>query len=311
MTQSDMTEQDQDDSNRQAILEALERNKKGLQEIEHMQNALNDVRSSVHHTFHVLQGRSQLETASDFWAGAKFTYSSLECLAKLALNSDALLNETQTLQLPKLDDQQRLELANNRKQSRITEDRIVAKEAEGEKDKGWKTVAGLYAGLNIDATLRKFNKRMKKSGKQVRVSKLEAEQALLPVVTLKMALAGVFRVQIVTETNSALQSMSITRLVVHGLEEMIDSWEESSHFVFKKITQIAVGAVDHFSEEAPQALLGCILEWLAGYDKLFSTPCVGCGKHLYFDSQQFKHLPATLYTYTSLPSSAFHPQCRR
>ncbi|KAG0266414.1 hypothetical protein DFQ27_009790 [Actinomortierella ambigua] len=271
-----MTEQDQDDSNRQAILEALERNKKGLQEIEHMQNALNDVRSSVHHTFHVLQGRSQLETASDFWAGAKFTYSSLECLAKLALNSDALLNETQTLQLPKLDDQQRLELANNRKQSRITEDRIVAKEAEGEKDKGWKTVAGLYAGLNIDATLRKFNKRMKKSGKQVRVSKLEAEQALLPVVTLK-----------------------------------IDGWEESSHFVFKKITQIAVGAVDHFSEEAPQALLGCILEWLAGYDKLFSTPCVGCGKHLYFDSQQFKHLPATLYTYTSLPSSAFHPQCRR
>ncbi|KAF9969052.1 hypothetical protein BGZ73_008781 [Actinomortierella ambigua] len=290
-----MTEQDQEESNRQSILEALERNKKGLQEIEHMQNALNDIRSSVHHTFHVLQGRAPLETASDFWAGAKFTYSSLECLAKLALNSDALLNETQSLQLPKLDDQQRLALANNRKQSWITEEgRAAVKEAEVEKDSGWKAIAGLYTGLNIDAALRRFNKRMKKSSKQVRVSKLEAEQALLPVVTLKMVLAGVFKVQIVTETNSALQSMSISRLVVHGLEETIDSWEESSHFVFKKITQIAVGA-----------------EWLAGYDKLFSTPCVGCGKHLYFDSQQFKHLPATLYTYTSLPSSAFHPQCRR
>ncbi|KAG0237873.1 hypothetical protein BGW41_008299 [Actinomortierella wolfii] len=306
-----MTQLDQE-KDRQAILEALEQNKKSLQEIEHMQNALNDVRSSVHHTFHVLQGRAPLETASDFWAGAKFTYSSLECLAKLALNSDALLNETQALKLPVLDDRQRLELANNRKQSWIAEeDRATVTETKTEEESNLKDIIGLYAGLNIDATLRLFNKRMKKRNKQVRVSKLNAEQTLLPVVTLKMTVAGVFKVQIVTETSSTLRSTSITRLVVHGLEETIDSWEESNHFVFKKITQMAIGAVDHFSAEAPEAVLGCTLEWLAGHDKLFSTPCHGCGKYLFFDSQQYKHLPATLYTYTSLPSTAFHPQCRR
>lgn len=36
-------------------------------------------------------------------------------------------------------------------------------------------------------------------------------------------------------------------------------WEDSSHLVFKKISQIAVGAVDYFMDRAPRSLLGLVL----------------------------------------------------
>ncbi|KAF9902800.1 hypothetical protein EC991_004535 [Linnemannia zychae] len=106
-----------------------------------------------------------------------------------------------------------------------------------------------------------------------------------------------------------------TQNALHDVELMINSdsvWEDSSHLVFKKISQIAVGAVDYFMDKTPRSLLGLVLEWISTYTTLFTAPCRGCGKHLYFDSQQFKHLPPTLYTFDdegmALP---FHPACKK
>ncbi|KAG0012421.1 hypothetical protein BGZ81_001598, partial [Podila clonocystis] len=86
-------------------------------------------------------------------------------------------------------------------------------------------------------------------------------------------------------------------------------WEDSHHLVFKKISQIATGAVDHFLSKDPRSLLGAALEWLAHYTTLFSSSCVKCKKHLCFDSQQFKLLPPTFYTYNSPAVQPYHPQC--
>ncbi|KAG0364777.1 hypothetical protein BGZ54_007176 [Gamsiella multidivaricata] len=81
---------------------ALEKNQNALQDIEHMITSLNDVRSSVHHVFHILQGRTELESGAAFREHARFTYSALECLAKLAIGSDGVLNDIQAVELPKL-----------------------------------------------------------------------------------------------------------------------------------------------------------------------------------------------------------------
>ncbi|KAF9308347.1 hypothetical protein BG003_011224 [Podila horticola] len=84
------------------IRAAIEKNKNALQDIELMINSLHDVRSSIHHVFHILQSRTEPESGTSFREHAKFTYTALESLAKLALSSDAVLNETQALELPKL-----------------------------------------------------------------------------------------------------------------------------------------------------------------------------------------------------------------
>ncbi|KAF9087340.1 hypothetical protein BGX23_008199 [Mortierella sp. AD031] len=132
-----------------------------------------------------------------------------------------------------------------------------------------------YANLTVDDTLRWFERKTRKSGAKVRATRLETQQSF-PFSTLK---------------NSV--------------------WEDSSHLVFKKISQIAVGAVDYFMEKAPRSLLGLVLEWISMYSTLFTAPCSGCAKHLYFDSQQFKHLPPTLYSYDEHLALPFHPACQK
>jgi len=46
-------------------------------------------------------------------------------------------------------------------------------------------------------------------------------------------------------------------------------WEDSSHLVFKKISQIAVGAIDHFMAQESRSLLGRVLVWKTASVKCF------------------------------------------
>ncbi|KAG9062916.1 hypothetical protein KI688_004513 [Linnemannia hyalina] len=236
------------------IAAALEKTQNALHDVELMINSLNDVRLSVHHVFHILQGRSLAPlSGAAFRENAKFTYTALESLAKLAVNSEGLLNDTQSMELPKL-----------------------------------QGPSPMYV-----VSLLSLKKSPAKSLPGVNVS-------------------GVMNAFIVLEANRKGRCLSISRLVVFGAGEENSVWEDSSHLVFKKISQIAVGAVDYFMDRAPRSLLGLVLEWISMYSTLFTAPCSGCGKHLYFDSQQFKHLPPTLYTYDeqgmALP---FHPACQK
>ncbi|KAF8939355.1 hypothetical protein BGZ58_009971 [Dissophora ornata] len=68
----------------------IEKNKNALQDIDHMINSLNDVRSSVHHIFHILQGRTEPQAGAAFREHARFTYTALECLAKMAVSSEGI-----------------------------------------------------------------------------------------------------------------------------------------------------------------------------------------------------------------------------
>jgi len=88
---------DQDD-----IAASLEKTHNALHDVELMIHSLNDVRLSVHHVFHILQGRSPPVSGAAFRENAKFTYTALESLAKLAISSEGLLNDTQSTELPKL-----------------------------------------------------------------------------------------------------------------------------------------------------------------------------------------------------------------
>ncbi|KAF9285744.1 Mediator of RNA polymerase II transcription subunit 27 [Mortierella antarctica] len=273
------------------IRAAIEKNKNVLQDIELMINSLHDVRSSIHHVFHILQSRAEPESGASFREHAKFTYTALECLAKLALSSDAVLNETQALELPKLQGPSPVSIEAKQLEARM-EDQDNGKS---------KDIVG-------DATLRKFYKSMKSAGRQVRASRVEG-QSSLPTAVIKVTISAVMNAYLVLERNDQSRCMSVSRIVVFGAGEETSIWEDSHHLVFKKISQIATGAVDHFVSKDPRSLLGATLEWLAHYTTLFSSPCAKCEKHLCFDSQQFKLLPPTFYTYSTPTVQPYHPQC--
>ncbi|KAI1307886.1 hypothetical protein EDD11_004358 [Mortierella claussenii] len=245
---------------------------------------------------------------------AKFTNTALECLAKLALSSDGTTecSVTQLLSrsvwtLKKLETESleaKLKEAQQEAQSHAGSSWETSGEAKGPKIE---QKSAEYQNLSIDDTLRWFSRSKRKSGQKVRATRLD-HQPSMPFTTVKVHVSRVMNAFIVMEANKKGRCTSISRLVVFGAGEDNSIWEDSSHLVFKKITQIAVGAVDYFMNKEPQSLLGLVLEWLATYSTLFTAPCAGCGKHLFFDSQQFKHLPPTLYTYNQ-PTQPFHPQC--
>ncbi|KAG0042810.1 hypothetical protein BGZ83_012147 [Gryganskiella cystojenkinii] len=256
---------------------ALKKNETALQDIEHMITSLHDVRSSVHHIFHLLQGRTEPLSGEAFREQARYTYTALECLTKLALNADALLNDTQALELPKLQGPSPVSLEAKQKEAQLEEKSSGESKSRGPGQaitpKG-ENKSQEYLLLSIDDTIRWFTRSMKKAGRKVSASKPEIQPSS-PFATVKTSV-----------------------------------WEESSHLVFKKITQIAVGAIDHFMALESKSLLGLVLEWISNYATLFTAPCAGCGKHLFFDSQQFKHLPPTLYTYDKPPfGQPYHLQC--
>ncbi|KAI7820858.1 mediator complex subunit 27-domain-containing protein [Gamsiella multidivaricata] len=289
---------------------ALEKNQNALQDIEHMITSLNDVRSSVHHVFHILQGRTELESGAAFREHARFTYSALECLAKLAIGSDGVLNDIQAVELPKLQGPSPISLETKQKEAQQGEKTITGLRRVLPGETGGTIVeqkSQEYHNLSIDDTLRWFSRATKKSGRKVHASRQDSQPSM-PFSTVKISVSGVMHAYIVMETNGKGRCTSVSRLIVFGTGEENSIWEDSSHLVFKKITQIAVGAVDYFTAKEPRSLLGLTLEWLSAYSTLFTAPCSGCGKHLFFDSQQFKHLPPTLYTYDQ-PTKPFHPQC--
>ncbi|KAF8943415.1 hypothetical protein BGZ47_005441 [Haplosporangium gracile] len=296
------------------IAAALEKTQNALNDVELMINSLNDVRLSVHHVFHILQGRSPPVSGATFRENAKFTYTALESLAKLAINSEGILNDTQSTELPKLQGPSPISLETKQKevQQEDKDNAIPAKPLPGVATATFESEKGPeYANLSVDDTLRWFERKARKLVTKVRASRLETQQSF-PFSTLKVNVSGVMNAFIVLEANKKGRCLSISRLVVFGAGEENSVWEDSSHLVFKKISQIAVGAVDYFMDRAPRSLLGLVLEWISMYSTLFTAPCSGCGKHLYFDSQQFKHLPPTLYTYDeqgmALP---FHPACQK
>ncbi|KAK3816868.1 MAG: hypothetical protein J3R72DRAFT_460928 [Linnemannia gamsii] len=294
------------------ITAALEKTKNALHDVELMINSLNDVRLSVHHVFHILQGRSPPVSGSAFRENAKFTYTALESLAKLAISSEGLLNDAQSTELPKLQGPSPISLETKQKEAQQDENAMPTNPLPGVATATFESeMAPEYANLSVDDTLRWFERKARKSGSKVRASRLETQQSFT-FSTLKVNVSGVLNAFIVLEANKKGRCLSISRLVVFGAGEENAVWEDSSHLVFKKISQIAVGAVDYFMDKAPRSLLGLVLEWISMYTTLFTAPCSGCGKHLYFDSQQFKHLPPTLYTFDdkgmALP---FHPACQK
>ncbi|KAF8922841.1 hypothetical protein BGZ52_010873, partial [Haplosporangium bisporale] len=130
-----------------------------------------------------------------------------------------------------------------------------------------------YKDLSIDATLRKFYKSMKSAGRTVRASRVEG-QSSLPTAVIKVTISSVLHAYLVLERDDQSRCVSVSRIVAFGAGEETSIWEDSHHLVFKKISQIATGAVDHFVSKDPRSLLGATLEWLANYTTLFSSPCV-------------------------------------
>ncbi|KAF9416523.1 hypothetical protein BGZ76_004657 [Entomortierella beljakovae] len=103
---------------------ALDKNEASLQDIEHMINSLNDVRSSVHHVFHILQGRTEPESGAAFREHARFTYTALDCLSKMASKSDSILNDAQSLELPQLQGPSPVSLVAKQKEARMEDDSV-------------------------------------------------------------------------------------------------------------------------------------------------------------------------------------------
>ncbi|KAG0304721.1 hypothetical protein BGZ97_001372 [Linnemannia gamsii] len=243
------------------IAAALEKTQSALHDIELMINSLNDVRLSVHHVFHILQGRSSPLSGAAFRENAKFTYTALESLAKLAISSEGLLNDTQSTELPKLQGPSPISLVTKQKEAQ-QEDRdnsIPTNPLPGVATATFESEKGPeYANLSVDDTLRWFERKARESGTKVRASRVESQQSF-PFSTLKINVSGVMNVFIVLEANKKGRCLSISRLVVFGVGEENSVWEDSSHLVFKKISQIAVGAMDYFMMRAPRSLLGLVL----------------------------------------------------
>ncbi|KAI8363220.1 mediator complex subunit 27-domain-containing protein [Mortierella sp. GBAus27b] len=247
----------------------------------------------------------------EFHDHARFTYTALGCLGALAITTEGILADTQAVELAQLQGPSPVSLEAKHKEA-LEEEKANA----GSKRKTTGETTGSvvdqrikdYLNLSIDDTIRWFNRAMKRSDQKIRATRTD-DHSSMPFSTIKLGVSGVLNAFIVMETSKKGRCLSISRFVVFGAGEENATWEESNHLVFRKITQIAIGAVDYFMGREPKSLLGLVLEWLATYSTLFTTPCTGCGKHLFFDSQQFKHLPPTLYTYKQPTTQPFHPQC--
>ncbi|CAO3570199.1 unnamed protein product [Mortierella alpina] len=292
------------------ILSAIEKSKRSLQDIELMIHSLNDVRASAHYTYLLVQGRTDPVPGAAFREHAKFTYTALESLSKQAITAEALLNELQALELPKLQGPSPLSMKSKQQEAAEGQQAadITPQSSFGAELTLESTKCREYLNLSIDDTLRWFKRSAKKSGLQVCAFRL-GDQPSLPFSIVKICIADVLNAFIVMETSKKDRCLAISRLVVFGAGEENSIWEDSNHLVFRKITQTAVGAVDYYKAKEPRSLLGLVLEWIAAYRNLFTAPCSGCHKHLLFDSQQFKHLPPTLYTYDTPKAAPFHPQC--
>ncbi|RUO95878.1 hypothetical protein BC936DRAFT_143025 [Jimgerdemannia flammicorona] len=49
-------------------------------------------------------------------------------------------------------------------------------------------------------------------------------------------------------------------------------------------------------------------DWLASHRNLFAATCRACGKHLYYDSPQFKYLPPTVRSWRGMRRSGSGPR---
>ncbi|KAF9200213.1 hypothetical protein BGZ49_009584 [Haplosporangium sp. Z 27] len=205
---------------------------------------------------------SDPESGAAFREHARYTYTALECLARLALSSDAILNDAQALELPALQGPSPISLEAKQKDAQQEENILNSsgKTASGDSKKSIVEIKSQeYQNLSIDDTIRWFTKTTKNSDRKVRVKRLDTQQSM-PFSTVKVSVSGVMNAYIVMEINKKGRCISISRLVVFGTGETSSIWEDSNHLVFKKITQIAVGAVDYFTTKEPRSLFGLVLQ---------------------------------------------------
>ncbi|KAG0308900.1 hypothetical protein BGZ99_001028 [Dissophora globulifera] len=229
-------------------------------------------------------------SGAEFREHAQFTYTALKCLAKMALTSDGLLNDAQAVELPQLQGPSPVSLEAKHKDALAEEQTSAGSKQASTGDMSnsiverksqdylkYGSTARMEARHSLfdvfvstdsksffgDDTVRWFNRTMKRSDQKVRATRLD-DQRSMPFSTIQITVSGVMQAFIVMEINKQGRCTSISRLVVFGTGEENSVWEDSSHLVFKKITQIAVGAVDYFMTREPRSLLGIVMVTIVG-----------------------------------------------
>ncbi|XP_058946736.2 mediator of RNA polymerase II transcription subunit 27 isoform X1 [Pocillopora verrucosa] len=148
---------------------------------------------------------------------------------------------------------------------------------------------------------------------------LSESKSLYPCLELSTSMAhGAPVVEVVVpktlKATMILRNMSeIDQVVIRGIQEskLLDkeeSWSQSAHAVFRKITDYATSVVlHHYSPSDPTSQVRGLLKWLNSFQALFSIKCVGCGFHLKEETENF-FLPPCWRTFEDL--SPYHYQCR-
>eukprot|EP01102_Stenamoeba_stenopodia_P008782 TRINITY_DN2563_c0_g1_i1.p1 TRINITY_DN2563_c0_g1~~TRINITY_DN2563_c0_g1_i1.p1 ORF type:complete len:368 (-),score=76.88 TRINITY_DN2563_c0_g1_i1:115-1218(-) len=120
-------------------------------------------------------------------------------------------------------------------------------------------------------------------------------------------ITGVFIASVSCGKTIGAERLLIDGVSICGLQEEPGMWTRTQSKLFQKITENAVDVVHHYSRIHPDMALRSLLLWLGYYQDLWSAPCRGCNKHLYYDSTAYQFLPPS---FRALDSGwAYHPQC--
>lgn len=87
--------------------------------------------------------------------------------------------------------------------------------------------------------------------------------------------------------------LTVGQCLVKSIHESFSCypWQESNHFVFKKLSKVFVSVILKLCLEEPVVILRKFLTYISKYVNLFTVTCECCKKHLSLDSSAVQLLP--------------------
>eukprot|EP00743_Colponemidia_sp_Colp-15_P007983 GILK01008646.1.p1 GENE.GILK01008646.1~~GILK01008646.1.p1 ORF type:complete len:399 (+),score=41.70 GILK01008646.1:34-1230(+) len=130
------------------------------------------------------------------------------------------------------------------------------------------------------------------------------------LVTLQLTWTDLF-ISVLHLTTAPEGQQLVSRIQLFAADEQVESSQLSIHHIFRRLSEQAVYAADHFASlttNTVENIFG-IVRWLNFYSSshLFSATCAGCEKRLAMDSEKTGLLPPIIRTFDR--GIAYHVQC--
>eukprot|EP00742_Colponemidia_sp_Colp-10_P006318 GILJ01006772.1.p1 GENE.GILJ01006772.1~~GILJ01006772.1.p1 ORF type:complete len:414 (-),score=44.02 GILJ01006772.1:198-1361(-) len=185
----------------------------------------------------------------------------------------------------------------------------TGRDSERRKVSDFSTVSERYS--SVDQLLQNLARVVSQSSStQITFKKVMDVADSTRLVTLQLTWTDLF-ISVLHFTTAPEGQQLVNRIQLFAADEQVESNQLSVHNIFRRFSEQAVYAVDHFASlttNTVENIFG-IVRWLNFYSSshLFSATCAGCEKRLTMDSEKTGLLPPIVRTFDR--GIAYHVQC--